>query len=189
MKIKKKRKKYRKFRGDLALKKIARDIRQHDSAISRNSKMRFVRRKKTRKRKCVNGSKKDVKDGMWRARISTHLASLAGVYSIVKTGRLVPANTAQYRGPVEFCKQKKKRNRVTHCPHYIICACYRYVNVRVALHVVESACPRGERWERKKNTFSSLAAGYSIGVLQLSAFTPLSRRAIVLFLFSICTIR
>lgn len=66
--------------------------------------------------------------------------------------------------------------------HIDICACYRYVNVRVALHVVmESACPRGERWERKKNTFSSLAAGYSIGVLQLSAFTPLSRRAIVFF--------
>lgn len=62
-----------------------------------------------------------------------------------------------------------------------ICACYRYVNVPVALHVVKSACPRGERWERKKNTFSSLAAGYSIGVLQLSAFTPLSRRAIVFF--------
>lgn len=68
--------------------------------------------------------------------------------------------------------------------HIDICACYRYVNVRVALHVVmESACPRGERWERKKNTFSSLAAGYSIGVLQLSAFTPLSRR--VFFFFSI----
>lgn len=68
--------------------------------------------------------------------------------------------------------------------HIDICACYRYVNVRVALHVVmESACPRGERWERKKNTFSSLAAGYSIGVLQLSAFTPLSRR--VFFFFSV----
>ena len=53
---------------------------------------------------------------VYPVRISTHLASLAGVYSIVKTGCLVPADATQYRGPVEFCKRnRRKKKKITHC--------------------------------------------------------------------------
>jgi len=36
----------------------------------------------------------------------TYLATLAGMHAVVETGGLVPANAAQHRCAIEFCKEK-----------------------------------------------------------------------------------
>lgn len=69
--------------------------------------------------------------------------------SIVKTGRLVTADPAQHGGPVEFWNKREKRLSLMQVVATIILS-------RVFLSTCRGAAAR-ERWEGKKNTFSSLA--------------------------------